>query len=60
MDVNLEDLPESFQEIVETFQFAEKNERLELLLEYAKELPPLPPHLDGNRQHAQNAGLPGR
>ena len=45
-NITLEDLPEAFQAIVEDFQFAEKNERLELLLEFAKELPPLPPHLE--------------
>jgi cysteine desulfuration protein SufE len=44
----IEELPETFQAIIEDFQLADKNERLELLLEYAKELPPLPPHMQGN------------
>ena len=46
METTLQDLPKPFQEIVEIFQSAEKDERLELLLEYAKELPPLPAHLN--------------
>ena len=45
--LNLEDLPSTFQAIVEDFRYAEKSERLELLLEYAKELPGLPSHLQG-------------
>jgi cysteine desulfuration protein SufE len=44
----IEDLPETFQAIIEDFRLADKNERLELLLEYAKELPPLPPHMQEN------------
>jgi cysteine desulfuration protein SufE len=44
----IEELPETFQAIIEDFQLADKNERLELLLEYAKELPPLPPHMQEN------------
>ncbi|MEM7035223.1 MAG: SufE family protein, partial [Chloroflexota bacterium] len=47
--LRLEELPETFREIVEDFQFSEKEERLELLLEYAKELPALPPHLAGKQ-----------
>lgn len=48
-DFNLEELPQTFQEIVEDFQYSEKEERLELLLEFAKELPPLPAHLEGKQ-----------
>lgn len=44
---DIEDMPEAFQDIIEDFQLAEKEERLELLLEFAKELPSLPPHLAG-------------
>ena len=51
--LNLEDLPETFQAIVEDFRQAEKSERLELLLEYAKELPELPDHLQGNREEME-------
>ena len=51
--LNLEDLPSTFQAIVKDFRYAEQSERLELLLEYAKELPELPPHLQGKAGHME-------
>lgn len=42
-------LPPQLQEIIETFQWAEGKEKLELLLEYALQMPELPEHLRGAR-----------
>ncbi len=42
-------LPERLQEIVNDFELAEGSEKLELLLEYARQLPPLPDWLKGKR-----------
>ena len=39
---NVEEFPEKFQEIIDDFQQAEQNERLELLLAYSQDLPELP------------------
>ncbi len=44
-ELNIALLPPKLQDIVEIFQFAEGREKLEILLEYAKDLPALPPHL---------------
>jgi cysteine desulfuration protein SufE len=41
-------LPESFAEIVDDFHALEQRQRLELLLEFSRELPPLPPRLAEN------------
>ena len=40
-----DDLPPRLAEIVSDFSFAEGREKLEMLLEYADQLPPLPPWL---------------
>jgi cysteine desulfuration protein SufE len=42
-------LPPRLAEIVEDFALAEGREKLELLLQYAGELPPLPAHLQGQK-----------
>ncbi len=42
-------LPERLQEIVEDFSFCEGQEKLEYLLEFAENLPPLPDWLAGER-----------
>ena len=42
-------LPTRLEEIVEEFELAEGSEKLELLLDYARKLPPLPEHLRGQR-----------
>jgi cysteine desulfuration protein SufE len=42
-------LPPRLQEIVEEFELAEGAEKLELLLDYARKLPPLPEYLHGHR-----------
>jgi cysteine desulfuration protein SufE len=42
-------LPARLQEIVADFELAEGSEKLELLLEYARQLPPLPDWLVGKR-----------
>ncbi|RME75994.1 MAG: SufE family protein [Chloroflexi bacterium] len=39
-------LPPRLQDIVEDFSLCEGEEKLELLLEYAEKMPPLPPHLN--------------
>lgn len=41
--------PDSLQTIVTTFRSAPKPLRLQLLLEYSKKVPPLPDHLEGQR-----------
>ena len=40
-------LPERLAEIVEDFKYCEGREKLELLLQYAESLPPLPDYLAG-------------
>lgn len=42
------DLPGRLDEIVEEFREAPDDLRIELLLEFAESLPPLPPHLDSS------------
>ena len=42
-------LPESFAEIVDDFHALEQRQRLELLLEFSRELPPLPERYVNNR-----------
>ena len=42
-------VPEKLQTIVDTFQSAPKQLRLQLLLEYSKKVPPLPAELAENR-----------
>jgi cysteine desulfuration protein SufE len=43
-------LPESFAEIVDDFHALELRQRLELLLEFSRELPPLPERYAGNHE----------
>lgn len=45
MEHDEQQLPPRLQEIVDEFQWAEGREKLELLLEYARQMPELPPHL---------------
>ncbi|SNT34626.1 SufE family protein [Rhodococcoides kyotonense] len=40
------DLPESLAEIVEDFSAVDGQDKLQLLLEFSRELPPLPEHLE--------------
>lgn len=40
-------IPPRLQEIVDEFAEVDRTERLDLLLEYMRELPPLPAHLEG-------------
>lgn len=47
--LDMEKFPPKFREILEDFQYAEQGEKLELLLEYAKDLPELPPHWQDRR-----------
>jgi len=42
-------IPPRMREIIEEFQESDRNEKLELMLDYADRLPPLPEHL---REHA--------
>jgi cysteine desulfuration protein SufE len=42
-----ETLPERLAEIAEDFRLCQGREKLELLLQYAESLPPLPAHLEG-------------
>lgn len=41
-------IPPRLQEIIEEFQASDRTEKLELMLEYADRLPPLPLHLQGH------------
>src|SRR5215212_8863620 len=43
------DLPESIAGIVEDFQSVSERDRLQLLLDFSRELPPLPPELAAHR-----------
>ena len=45
-----DNIPDSLQTIIEDFQWAEGREKLELLLEYAERLPPLPAWLADQRE----------
>jgi cysteine desulfuration protein SufE len=42
-------LPPQLQEIIEDFEFCEGREKIELLIEFAESLPPLPQELAANR-----------
>ena len=42
--------PERLQRIVDLFAGAPKELRVQALLDYSRQLPPLPPHLAGNRR----------
>src|SRR5258706_1500229 len=42
-------LPPKLQEIVDDFALAEKQEKVELLIQYAESLPPLPAWLEAER-----------
>jgi len=42
-------LPEKLQEIVEDFSWASREEKVEMLIQYAESLPPLPERLQGER-----------
>lgn len=46
-------IPAQLQTIVETFQTAPKQLRLQLLLEYSKKVPPLPKQLEGRRDEME-------
>lgn len=43
-------MPERLETIVGAFRSAPKTLRLQLLLEYARKVPPLPPELEGHRE----------
>jgi cysteine desulfuration protein SufE len=42
-------LPEKLQEIVDDFSWASREEKVEMLIQYAESLPPLPEWLQGER-----------
>ena len=42
-------LPEKLQEIVDDFALASREEKVEMLIQYAESLPPLPERLEGER-----------
>lgn len=46
-------LPARLQEIIEDFEWVEGREKVELLLQYAEEMPPLPEYLRGDRDAMQ-------
>lgn len=48
-----DNLPPRLAEIVDDFALAEGREKLELLLQYAGELPPLPAHLQGHKERME-------
>ena len=45
-----QDLPESIASIVEDFRSVSERDRLQLLLDFSRELPPLPPELEAHRE----------
>jgi cysteine desulfuration protein SufE len=49
----LNSIPERLVEIIEAFEWSEGREKLELLLDYAERLPPLPEYLQKNRAAMQ-------
>jgi cysteine desulfuration protein SufE len=44
-----DDLPEAMAGIVQDFNAVSERDRLQLLLDFSRELPPLPPELEGRR-----------
>lgn len=46
-------LPARLQEIVEDFQWCEGREKIELLIQYAEDMPPVPEHLRGDHEAMQ-------
>jgi cysteine desulfuration protein SufE len=48
-----EQLPGRLAEIIEDFQWAEGREKIEMLLEYAERMPPLPEHLKARRDQME-------
>ena len=44
-----DDLPEAMAAIVEDFNAVSERDRLQLLLDFSRELPPLPPELEGRQ-----------
>ena len=46
----MSELPVRLQEIVEDFNYCEGQEKLEYLLEFSENLPPLPPKFEGKRK----------
>jgi len=42
-------LPEKLQEIIDDFSWASRQEKVEMLIQYAESLPPLPERLQGER-----------
>ena len=42
-------IPEKLQEIVDDFALASREEKVEMLIQYAESLPPLPERLEGER-----------
>ncbi len=50
--------PAALQTIIETFRGAPRQLRLQLLLEYARKLPPLPPELGGQLERVHECQTP--
>lgn len=48
-----ENIPPRLQEIIEDFQASDRNEKLELMLEFADRMPPLPEHLKSHTNMEQ-------
>lgn len=53
MEHSKQAIPPRLQEIIEDFSWSEGREKLELLLEYAEKLPPLPEWLQGQRDQME-------
>jgi cysteine desulfuration protein SufE len=47
-------LPEKLQEIVDDFSWASREEKIEMLIQYAESLPPLPDRLMGERDKMES------
>lgn len=50
MTETMEKIPEPLREIIEDFAYAEGREKLDLLLEFSQQMPPLPEWLVGHRE----------
>jgi cysteine desulfuration protein SufE len=54
MDNDNQEVPARLEEIIEDFQLSEGREKLELLLGYAEQMPPLPEYLAHNHSQMEN------
>jgi cysteine desulfuration protein SufE len=53
MENSVGEMPGRLKEIIEDFQLCEGREKLELLLQFAEQMPPLPERLQQDRSHME-------